>query len=508
MEITLCMILDALMEAHPDMIVGNYHSCPVQGIKLLPMNKQSRSPGYLSVGWRKGRAVLVCGEGKDLALESDIGFEELFNELQESYTTLRNWDMEMHMLMLRGGGLDEILDISSEVLKNPITIMNPGFRLLAHTRKVQSRSQIYNYVLEHGCLPERIIGRHEKAGIFPKIEENGAVRLIADAQDHVTAIGPLYVEQRIVGQMTMPCTERVYSEGLAEQFKALISNVELIFKNDIQNRTMNQYMHEYFLMDLIEGGQPEGEDFAERLKYVGLPAEGRFTLLTIRQGRHEPYLNEYHATRLAELLPDERTFSFRKELCLLLNGEKHAGGDYLQHALDKLQGFFVKEGLLCGVSAEFGALAGLPGAYHQTQAALDLGTRVGEGRLLEKLKITSAEYPSEVFLYNQYLLHRMVDCCAQQSTLPPQEALKSLCEPRLLALIETDRSEGSNHCEVLYCFLLLERRISETAAFLHMHRNSVIYRIGRIEEMLGADLGDAGLRSRLMISFAAAELMV
>jgi DNA-binding PucR family transcriptional regulator len=54
---------------------------------------------------------------------------------------------------------------------------------------------------------------------------------------------------------------------------------------------------------------------------------------------------------------------------------------------------------------------------------------------------------------------------------------------------------------VLRTYLRHERRAAETATELHMHRNNVAYRVGRIEELLGIDLNDWRVRQNLMTSF-------
>ena len=41
---------------------------------------------------------------------------------------------------------------------------------------------------------------------------------------------------------------------------------------------------------------------------------------------------------------------------------------------------------------------------------------------------------------------------------------------------------------------------------LYMHRNNVVYRIGRIEEMLGIDLNDHNTRLKLLVSYAMLKL--
>lgn len=503
MTITLCMLLDALMAAHPEMIIGNYHSCPVEGVKLLPKKGEGYAEGFLSVGTREGRARLVCGEGRDLDIETDLGLEELFNELQDGYTALRNWDMAMHLLMLKGGSLQEILDISGEAIGNPITIMDPAFKLLAYTKNIESHSKIYNDVLKYGCLPESIIERHEKKGVFPAMVENSSEQLTVNAPDHITVLQSVYAGHRNVGSVAMPCTSRYYSEGLAEQFEVLLENVGIFLESERHNQAVNQYMHEYFLAELIESGQPDDASFAERQKYIGLPSEGAFYLLRLRQGRHDTFLSEYHARRLAELLPDEKVFTLRGDLLILVDQRGHALSppEYLERVLKRMASFLKKEGLYCGASALFGRLRDIRYAHLQGDAALRLGRRISAGRVLEKLGVDGAHYPQGVFLYDDYRLHHMIDCCAQQ--LP----FENLCHPALLALVEADQREGTNHFEVLYHFLRHERRTTETAAVLHMHRNNVIYRMGKIEDMLGVDLNDLEVRKELLCSFAMVELM-
>jgi DNA-binding PucR family transcriptional regulator len=68
-------------------------------------------------------------------------------------------------------------------------------------------------------------------------------------------------------------------------------------------------------------------------------------------------------------------------------------------------------------------------------------------------------------------------------------------------LSENDSKRGTNNFELLYAYLINERKASETAQIMHMHRNNVIYRIGKICEMTGLDLSDPDVRLRLMLCY-------
>lgn len=77
---------------------------------------------------------------------------------------------------------------------------------------------------------------------------------------------------------------------------------------------------------------------------------------------------------------------------------------------------------------------------------------------------------------------------------------------KLKRLENPDEGNYSN-LELLRNYLLTERSISTTAKLMHMHRNSVIYRLGKIQELLGIDLNNPDVRLRVLISFKILELI-
>ena len=64
-----------------------------------------------------------------------------------------------------------------------------------------------------------------------------------------------------------------------------------------------------------------------------------------------------------------------------------------------------------------------------------------------------------------------------------------------------EKGYGNSNLVLLYYYLNTERNISLTAKLVHMHRNSVIYRLQKIQDMLHLNLDDPNVRLRLMITF-------
>ena len=64
-----------------------------------------------------------------------------------------------------------------------------------------------------------------------------------------------------------------------------------------------------------------------------------------------------------------------------------------------------------------------------------------------------------------------------------------------------DEKHQTEYYHTLYMYLLEERNQTLTAQKLHIHRNTLVKRIGRIQELIPVDLSDTQTRLQLLFSF-------
>lgn len=62
--------------------------------------------------------------------------------------------------------------------------------------------------------------------------------------------------------------------------------------------------------------------------------------------------------------------------------------------------------------------------------------------------------------------------------------------PELLGLLEEDEPEKADYCKTLKTYLYRFLDQTEAAKQLSIHRNTLVYRLNRIEQRLSADLSD------------------
>ena len=90
-------------------------------------------------------------------------------------------------------------------------------------------------------------------------------------------------------------------------------------------------------------------------------------------------------------------------------------------------------------------------------------------------------------------------------------ALQPLPELRAFRDVALDRlrskDRGGVLLQTLGAYLATNGSPTEAADRLHLHRNTVLYRLGRIEDLLGADLRDAEVRLGLHLALKIGEVL-
>jgi purine catabolism regulator len=173
----------------------------------------------------------------------------------------------------------------------------------------------------------------------------------------------------------------------------------------------------------------------------------------------------------------ERVHSRIRQSTNFLIGEGSQGGESPRTALATRS----EQGIdySVGIGRIARELQGIGRSMREAQQALEIGRRLfGEGRLHSFARLG---------IY-RLLFH-----------LYGHEELIAFYRETLGPLLEQD-SRGSEFIETLECFFRCNGNLSEAARAMHMHRNSLLYRLERIEELLGQSLEDPELRLSLQLA--------
>jgi purine catabolism regulator len=135
----------------------------------------------------------------------------------------------------------------------------------------------------------------------------------------------------------------------------------------------------------------------------------------------------------------------------------------------------------CGIGRLCRNLPGIPQSNREAQQALEVGRRLfGEGKIHSFARLG---------------IYRLL------FYLDGQNELDGFYQETLGPLLAHDaRNNDSTLVETLEGFFRCNGNLSETARTMHLHRNSLLYRLERIQEILGHSLDDSELRLSLQIA--------
>ena len=129
----------------------------------------------------------------------------------------------------------------------------------------------------------------------------------------------------------------------------------------------------------------------------------------------------------------------------------------------------------------------IPQSFREAQQALKIGQRLfGDGKL------------QSFALLGIYRLLFYLD---------GHDELSDFYRETLGPLLDQDARNNGALIATLEGFFQCNGNLSETARTMHLHRNSLLYRLGRIEELLGRSLEDPELRLSLQIALKIRHLL-
>ncbi len=176
------------------------------------------------------------------------------------------------------------------------------------------------------------------------------------------------------------------------------------------------------------------------------------------------------------------------ELILLVPAESEAGREdvlprfkgRLNELLSRLAPWSAQEGVSLGVGRQALNLEELPRSHREARQALMIGRRLFSGQ--------PVTYFGELGIYR--LLFYLQDT----------EDVRAFYVEALGPLLEYDRRTDNDLVVTLETYFGCNGNLSEAARRLHLHRNSLLYRLERIQEVLHADLEDADTRLSLQVA--------
>ncbi len=371
-------------------------------------------------------------------------------------------------------GLQYLVDAASKVLNNPLFIFDLSGKILAKS-EWSDNPDVWNLLFPEGHLQFDNLVQVEKAGIYEHLM----------CHDEPIFGSFDFFPNRFLGCRIRDKGSTIGIATLLEMNPIENEDLELIiivckailFEMLYYERTAMQTTPYFSLFRDILEKKISQEEMTERAQSIRLKLPKTMRFIAVGNKQFPGNLSTYFVREsLLASLPSCYCILYQ-DLLLLLIDEKYCN----QPTFDTIKKCFSNADIWVGVSRPFSNLWELPTAYSQTQA-------VNQVRIKLHLK-------QDLIFYDDILLYHFFEESAKDHNL------QSFCNPILKLMEEYDAKNDTCLLPSVEAYLENGRSIQKAAHALHIHKNTLYYRLKRAEELFSFSLENEDICFLLQFSF-------
>ena len=437
-----------------------------------------------------------------IIIDDGVSMNDVINYLIELFTRMTDYEYRLHQAVLMQSGYEPLFEISREMFPGCTTLMvDSGYNIVCSSDSVGDRLRLPGANAEAVAHVDRLLAQ----GFYDKqeLDQMAEHRYYNQGDKYLTPV--LSCPPNVCG---CPLVVRSYHENntffafitcyfyygvptLVQQrlFKLLSDSLDDYFEITDYYEHVRPF-HQQFIADLIRSSDNSNEDFyRDRCLRLHLPQSGNFRMGLIYVSPANSVRASHFALQLKAWcsMLNYGVFQYGSTVIILfVNWRNYSVSESaeLHKNWTSLLETIRNSGAYVGISLPFKHISEFSTAYHQAVSAAKQGRSAAPDQL--------------VYFFSKYYINDLLDCYAEHYPL------SNLCTSYLENLSFSDRC-GYSDLVLLYYYITSERNISLTGKKMHMHRNSVIYRLQRINDTLDLDLDDPDVRLRLMLTFKVLE---
>lgn len=446
-------------------------SCVVRADDVEAVAREARE--------RDGNAICIADEGQFESFFSTCA--ALLDEEQELASAL----LRLNKMVLENRGMQALVDAVSELFEAPVSVIDNAFNVICYSRAHEIEDMTLRDELVNGRLDNRITSRfRHRAPIDPGSRSMRPLRLDFDfaekpVNNYLTVI---YEKNDPIGSFSVFPQDRQLSAA-QEDFLVDVAGVlsmEMQKSSFYALNKSNMFMH---LLSVIVGtdSPEELDDARERLRMFGYALERNVQVVLVDTAgtNYRGFELRILANQLQRVMPNS-IYAIRESSILFLSSspERDPLGYEELAAIEKTVG---ATGALVGVSDSSAELSRAGRQLEQARRAIETGRR-----LYPTWKVHTFEH-----------LH-LFDLVREMSA---EHDMGLYMYAPLVALHERDRETGSSLVETLFTYLVKRSDPEAACAKLHIHRNTLRYRLKQIRELMGRDIDRGPEVAQIFLTF-------
>ncbi len=387
--------------------------------------------------------------------------------------------------------VDELADVIADLLQNPITIEDSDHKLIAYSLHGDSTDQARWSTIMGRRVPEKVLTRLWKDGVFqmlltqddpvhiaPKDEVGLGKRVAIAIRKGVEVLGYIWAQE-----VNQPITTE--ADDILKQ--AARAAVPLLVQRQGKRKAEEQRRKEFF-WELLLGNHTSEASIKRKAQALQMTLPSPYLICIIEAAG--PNLEQYlypllmrdkllwvlDGSQLILLMGRPATAAKAKEKSSL----SYLAGQFFSESLDKLVDHVENGQVVAGYGQPYTAYLDIVKSYREALQVMQV-------KRLFPVETSKIQGFHELGIY-RFLLQ-----------LKKWGDAEGYVNERIGKLKQYDRENQTNLLETLETFLDQAGKVNVTAQKLHIHINTLSYRLRRVEEIIEMNLDDQNQRTSLYL---------
>ena len=479
------VLLDELDDLNPRYIERAPASAEVKGVRIWDSEVRADDACLYVVTDASGcrdfpsnvvasDAVLRSCEGAFVAsnvivVPDACSISDIFTRLLEVFDDYSEWYEAMYSAALMYDGIDRMMDIAAQKLGNPFAVFDSANLVLYY-----SKANLSNYA---GTIWDEVLNEdYQDINFFTKSEIGQINRyfssfdepmLLQPSRDdgHTYLMGALKVDGRQIGALGSVDLHAPFTRGqrwLVHQILRIASPVVL---RSIRQPYSEDDLH--CVLQLIGGHDVPPKAVDLHLGMRGWKANDSFYLLAFaaKDGFDYSTAGRRYHERVKSRYANSICMYYGNMLLAIVRKREHDVSQPVPRA--ELESFCKASGLCCVVSDCFNCFTDVRNAYEQCKALIG-----------DFMQVDAEGWTT---LFSEQFGKAFVRC------LFDANAQGALCHPGVRELARSNRKNRDDLLQCLYAYLVRGKNVADTARALSIHRNTLLYRLQTLSDMLDVD---------------------
>jgi PucR family transcriptional regulator, proline-responsive transcriptional activator len=384
-------------------------------------------------------------------------------------------------------GLQQLVELGYEMFGNPVLLIDTSLKTIAFSNSEISDDPVWNEYVNSGYASLSSVNYYTTNKLSQLVNQSECPFFWTDPYSKYPRImSKVVIGGKQIALLSIIAHLKPFHDTDLELAALLSKAIAIELQKDKFVHYSRGIMHENFIEELLTGKTKDRKIIDERIKVLDIRFRKNLYTLALDISRFDNSKTSlaYLRNELENQIPNSKAVVYDDKIVLIISYEDH--DRFHKSVIKKLKIFLGTYHLYAGMSRYFHSLEEVQEHYFQSLDALRLG-----------MLLNKEEY---FYPYEEYAIYHFAESCGLEN-------LRKNCHPALLKLIKYDSENNTDYTRSLYTFIIHSKNITESAKALNIHRNTMFYRLEKVESIITTDINNSNTFLHLHLSFKILELL-